>query len=126
MSAITSTPVVLSARARVAGSAVRAAAPARVAPARRVQVVCAAKKGAVVFSPLVVVAPPRRTRSLRAGDPTDACGVGSTVARRAFVSGVAARSARVFGDSRVGSVAPEPARLDRRRVCKRHVFPTNI
>ena len=40
--------------------------------------------------------------------------------------GVAARSARVFGDSRVGSVAPEPARLDRRRVCKRHVFPTNI
>ena len=126
MSAITSTPVVLSARARVAGSAVRAAAPARVAPARRVQVVCAAKKGAFVFSPFVVVAPPGRTRSLRAGDPTDACGVGSTVARRAFVAGVAARSARVFGDSRVGSVAPEPARLDRRRVCKRHVFPTNI
>ena len=51
MSAITSTPVVLSARARVAGSAVRAAAPARVAPARRVQVVCAAKKGAFADRP---------------------------------------------------------------------------
>ena len=65
MSAITSTPVVLSARARVAGSAVRAAAPARVAPVRRVQVVRAAKKGAFAprppnfFSPFVVVAPPR-------------------------------------------------------------------
>ena len=46
MSAITSAPVVLSSRARVAGAAVRAAAPARVAPARRAQVVCAAKKGA--------------------------------------------------------------------------------
>ena len=72
MSAITSTPVVLSARARVAGSAVRAAAPARVAPARRVQVVRAAKKGAFAprppnfFSPFVVVAPLRSRPGARA------------------------------------------------------------
>ena len=116
MSAITSTPVVLSARARVAGSAVRAAAPARVAPARRVQVVCAAKKGAFAdrpFSsrPSLLSRPSAEPPLVAGGDPTDACGVGSTVARRAFVAGVAARSARVFGDSRVGSVAPEPARL---------------
>ena len=71
MSAITSAPVVLSSRARVAGSAVRAAAPARVAPARRVQVVCAAKKGAFVFSPFVVVAPPgARARYGRGIRPT--------------------------------------------------------
>ena len=51
MSAITSAPVVLSSRARVAGASVRAAAPARVAPARRAQVVCAAKKGASALRP---------------------------------------------------------------------------
>merc|ERR1719498_1873038 len=61
MSAITSTPVVLSARARVAGSAVRAAAPARVAPVRRVQVVRAAKKGPE--PPRAVAEPPTGSRT---------------------------------------------------------------
>ena len=44
------------------------------------------EEGCVRFQPFCCCRAPRRTRSLRAGDPTDACGVGSTVARRAFVA----------------------------------------
>ena len=115
--AITSTPVVLSAAPASPARARRRARACR--PVRRVQVVRAAK-GRVRsprppnFFALCCCRPPGaapRTLVAGGGSDLDARGVGSTVARRAFVAGVAARSARVFGDSRVGSVAPEPARL---------------
>lgn len=136
MSAITSTPVVLSARARVAGSAVRAAAPARVAPVRRVQVVRAAKKGAFAarppnfFSPFVVVAPlggAAPAHALVAGGGSDGrpwrgFDRRATRVRRGCRGEIRARLWRLPRRLR----RPRARAPRRRRVCKRHVFPTNI
>ena len=59
----------------------------RVSPPRAASRSSAPRRRVRSFSALLLLSPPpRRTRSLRAGDPTDACGVGSTVARRAFVA----------------------------------------